>query len=159
MVADNTGLTKFPFERLNVPESCSLQVNDNGKGTMLCSGVAQIVQGMGDMHAMKRIGQRGSKPLGDVGIALEQDYVGGLHELLGSRRVTTAAELRQVGAGEGFAALRRSGALLAVQKVGPELVLFFLEKSPPSFPLLQPPSAQNLKAPFLLSTKARFVSR
>src|SRR6266852_878822 len=91
MVADDTRFFKIPLKGFNVPESCSLQVNDDRGRVMLGGGVAQVVQRLGDMYATGRIRQRGGKRVGDVGIALEQDYVGGLHQLLGSRRFTTAA--------------------------------------------------------------------
>jgi len=73
---------------------------------MLSGGVAQVVKRLDDMYGMKRVGERVGEHLGYVGIALEQDYVGGLHKLLGSRRFT-ACQSSGRAERKGFAVLLR----------------------------------------------------
>src|SRR5260370_1565744 len=99
MVADDSDVGKVPFQGFKVPERCGFQVNDDSKWSMLSGGVAQIVERLDDMYGMKRVGERVGEHLGYVGIALEQDYVGGLHWLLGSRRVVTPANPPQDNSG------------------------------------------------------------
>src|SRR5258708_34749081 len=93
MVADDSDVRKVPFQGFNVAERRGFQVNDDSKRPMLSGGVAQIVERLDHKYGMKRVGEGVGEHLGDFGIALEQKYIGRLHWLLASWRVTTACKL------------------------------------------------------------------
>ena len=125
MVADDSDVRKVPFQGFDVAERRGFQVNDDSKRSMLSGGVAQVVKRLDHMYGMKRVGERVGEHLGYVGIALEQDYVGGFHS-----SSVLAALLRllllPLGAGV-IAALRRSGSLLAVERLGLNLAVLLEE--------------------------------
>jgi len=86
MVADDPDIPKIVLQGFNVLDRRGFQVNDDGKRAMFSGGVAQIAERLDDIYRMERIRERGGERMGYVGIALEQDYVCGLHWLFGSRR-------------------------------------------------------------------------
>jgi hypothetical protein len=156
MIADNSDVGKIPFQGFNVPEGCGFQVNDESERVMLGGSVAQIVKRGGDLHPMKRIRQRGGESVGEFGIALEQDYVAGLHWLLGSRRTTTAAKAPIERSGEGFAASRGCGVLLAVERFGLNLAVLLKENFHLAFGVLQLLPAGSGKLHSFFEKRQRF---
>jgi len=154
MVADDPDIGKIPFQGFNLLERCGFQVNDNGKRVMLSGGVAQIAERLHDMYGMKRIRERGGERMGYVGIALEQDYVCGLHGLLDSRRVTTAAKAPMER--EEFAALRCSGLLLTVERFGLNFAVLLEENFHLAFGILQLLPAGSGKLHSFFEKRQRF---
>jgi len=82
MVADDFGAGEFALERLDVIDGRGFQVENDRMRMVFRDGATKLIDGSGDMNPMKRVAQRRGKHLGDLGIALEQNYVDWLHMLL-----------------------------------------------------------------------------
>jgi|SRR6266849_832156 len=156
MVADDSDVRKVPFQGFNVLERRGFQVNDDSKRSMLSGGVAQIVERLDHLYGMKRVGERVGEHLGYFGIALEQNYIGGLHWLLGSRRVTTAAKAPTEGNGKEFGALRRSDLLLTVERFGLNFAVLFQENFHLAFGVFQLLPAGSGKLHSFFEERQRF---
>jgi len=82
MVADDLGASAFALERLDVIDGRGFQIENDRMGMVFRDGATKLIDGSGYVNPMKRVAQRRGKHLGDLGVALEQDYVDWLHMLL-----------------------------------------------------------------------------